>query len=122
MAKTKLRLTKVLLQAGQDVVILGCSSLSASVVGRTSIAGLLFVIFYFYNFIHQRLGADTAMNSLPDSNTRPLAASWFQTLDAKVLFKNKSCLVQCFQARCRCFFLRHCKQDFNRAGCKQFLF
>jgi len=25
----------------------------------------LFVIFYFYTFIHQRLGADTAMNSLP---------------------------------------------------------
>jgi len=34
-------------------------------LGRTSIIGLLFVIFYFYNFIHQRLGADTAMNSLP---------------------------------------------------------
>jgi len=25
----------------------------------------LVVIFYFYNFIQQRLGADTAMNSLP---------------------------------------------------------
>jgi hypothetical protein len=34
-------------------------------LGRTSTFGLLFVIFYFYNFIHQRLGADTAMNSLP---------------------------------------------------------
>jgi len=33
--------------------------------GRTSIVGLLVVIFYFYNFIHQRLGSDTAMNSLP---------------------------------------------------------
>jgi len=33
--------------------------------GRTSIFGLLFVIFYFYNFIQQRLGSDTAMNSLP---------------------------------------------------------
>ena len=33
--------------------------------GRTSIAGLLFVIFYFYIFIYQRLGADTTMNSLP---------------------------------------------------------
>ena len=33
--------------------------------GRTSNFGLLFVIFYFYIFIHQRLGADTAMNSLP---------------------------------------------------------
>jgi len=33
--------------------------------GRTGIFGLLFVIFYFYNFIKQRLGADTAMNSLP---------------------------------------------------------
>ena len=33
--------------------------------GRTSIAWLLYVIFYFYNFIHQRLGADTAMTSLP---------------------------------------------------------
>ena len=54
-----------MLQAGHDVVIFGCSSLSASVVGRTSIAELLFVIFYFYNFIHQRLGADIAMNSLP---------------------------------------------------------
>jgi len=51
--------------AGLDVVIFGCSSLSASVVGKTSIAGLLFVIFYFYIFIQQRLGADTAMNSLP---------------------------------------------------------
>ncbi len=26
---------------------------------------LLFFIFYYYIFIHQRLGADTAMNSLP---------------------------------------------------------
>ena len=33
--------------------------------GRTSIAGLLFIIFYFYNFILQRLGADLAMNSMP---------------------------------------------------------
>jgi len=33
--------------------------------GRTNTGGLLFVIFYFYIFIHQRLGADTAMNSLP---------------------------------------------------------
>ena len=57
--------TKVLLQAGQDVVIFGCSLLSASVGGRTSNVGLLFVIFYFYNFIQQRLGSDTAMNSLP---------------------------------------------------------
>jgi nicotinamide riboside transporter PnuC len=54
-----------LLQAGRDVVIFGCGSLSASVVGRTSIFGLLFVIIYFYIFIHQRLGADIAMNSLP---------------------------------------------------------
>ncbi len=69
-----MQLTKVLLQAGRDVVIFGCSSLSASVVGRTSFAGLLFVIFYFYIFIHQRLGSDTAMNTLPDSNTRPLPA------------------------------------------------
>ena len=37
----------------------------ASVVGRTNIAGLLFVILYFYIFIQQRFGADTAMNSLP---------------------------------------------------------
>ena len=56
------------------------------------------------------------------SNTRPLAASYFQTLDAKVLFKNKSCLVQYFQPRCRSFFLRHNEPHFNRAGCKQFLF
>ena len=34
-------------------------------LGMTSTFGLLFVIFYFYIFIHQRLGADTAMNSLP---------------------------------------------------------
>jgi len=40
--------------------------------GRTSTFGLLFVIFYFYNFIHHRLGSDTAMNSLPDSNTLTL--------------------------------------------------
>ena len=33
--------------------------------GMTSIFGLLFVIFYFYIFIHQRLGSDTATNSLP---------------------------------------------------------
>ena len=33
--------------------------------GRTNTGGLLFVIFYFYNFIQQRLGSDTAMNSLP---------------------------------------------------------
>jgi len=51
--------------AGLDVVIFGFGSLSASVVGRTSTFGLLFVIFYFYIFIQQRLGADTAMNSLP---------------------------------------------------------
>jgi len=60
-----LQATKVLLQAGQDVVIFGCGSLSASVGGRTSNVELLVVIFYFYNFIQQRLGADTAMNSLP---------------------------------------------------------
>jgi len=59
------RTTKVLLQAWQDVVIFGCGSLIGSGSGRTSIFGLLFVIFYFYIFIHQRLGADTAMNSLP---------------------------------------------------------
>jgi len=34
-------------------------------LGRTNIAELLFVIFYFYIFIQQRLGSDTAMNSLP---------------------------------------------------------
>jgi hypothetical protein len=33
--------------------------------GRTNAFGLLFVIFYFYIFIQQRLWADTAMNSLP---------------------------------------------------------
>ena len=33
--------------------------------GRTGFVELLFVIFYFYNFIQQRLGSDTAMNSLP---------------------------------------------------------
>ena len=33
--------------------------------GRTSIFGLLFVIFYFYIFIQRRLGSDIAMNSLP---------------------------------------------------------
>jgi hypothetical protein len=54
-----------LLQAGRDVVIFGCGSLSASVVGWTSTFELLFVIFYFYIFIYQRLGSDTAMNSLP---------------------------------------------------------
>ncbi len=64
-ARKKLLPTKVLLQAGHDVVIFGCSSLSASVWGRTSIAELLFITFYFYIFIHQRLGSDTAMNSLP---------------------------------------------------------
>jgi len=32
---------------------------------RTSLSELWFVIFYFYIFIQQRLGADTAMNSLP---------------------------------------------------------
>jgi hypothetical protein len=61
----KLPTTKVLLQAGLDVVIFGCGSLIGSGSGRTSFVGLLFVIFYFYNFIHQRLGADTAMISLP---------------------------------------------------------
>jgi len=54
-----------LLQAGLDVVIFGCGSLIGSGSGWTSIFGLLFVIFYFYIFIYQRLGADTAMNSLP---------------------------------------------------------
>jgi len=32
--------TKLLLQAGLDIVIFGCGSLSASVVGRTNIGGL----------------------------------------------------------------------------------
>jgi len=54
-----------LLQAGLDVVIFGCGSLIGSGSGRTNTGGLLFVIFYFYIFIQQRLGADTAMNSLP---------------------------------------------------------
>jgi nicotinamide riboside transporter PnuC len=54
-----------LLQAGLDVVIFGCGSLIGCGSGRTSIFGLLFVIFYFYIFIQQRLGSDTAMNSLP---------------------------------------------------------
>jgi len=57
--------TKVLLQAGRDVVIFGCCSLSASVSAGQAPFGLLFVIFYFYIFIQQRLGADTAMNSMP---------------------------------------------------------
>jgi len=39
--------TKVLLQAGQDVVIFGCGSLSASVVGRTNIDGLCLLSFTF---------------------------------------------------------------------------
>jgi len=34
-------------------------------LGRTNTGGLLFVIFYFYIFIQQRLGAGRAMNSLP---------------------------------------------------------
>ena len=34
-------------------------------LGRTSAFELLFVIFYFYIFIQQRLGADIAMNFLP---------------------------------------------------------
>jgi len=54
-----------LLQAGLDVVIFGCGSLSASVSAGQTPVGLLFVIFYFYIFIQQRLGSDTAMNSLP---------------------------------------------------------
>jgi len=33
--------------------------------GRTSIAGLLFVNFYFYNFIGQRFRAGRTMNSTP---------------------------------------------------------
>ena len=33
--------------------------------GRTSIAGLLFVNFYFYNFIGQRFRAGRSMNSTP---------------------------------------------------------
>ena len=34
-------------------------------LGRTSIAGLLFVNFYFFIFIHQRFRAGQAMNSTP---------------------------------------------------------
>jgi len=34
-------------------------------LGRTNTGGLLFVFFYFYIFIQQRLGAGRAMNSLP---------------------------------------------------------
>jgi len=45
-----------------DVVIFGCGSLTAA-VRAASIFGLLFVIFYIC--IQQRLGADTAMNTLP---------------------------------------------------------
>jgi hypothetical protein len=37
----------------------------ASVVGGINIAELLFVNFYIYIFIEQRLWADTAMNFLP---------------------------------------------------------
>ena len=52
----------LVLQAWQ-VVNFGCTiSLG---LGRTSTFGFLFVIFHFYIFIHQRLGADIAMNSLP---------------------------------------------------------
>jgi len=50
--------------ASRAVVIFGCSLLSASVWAANTF-GLLFVIFYFYIFIQQRLGADTAINSLP---------------------------------------------------------
>jgi hypothetical protein len=34
-------------------------------LGRTSIAGLLFVNFYFFIFIHQRFRAGQAMNASP---------------------------------------------------------
>jgi hypothetical protein len=34
-------------------------------LGRTSIAGLLFVNFYFFIFNHQRFRAGQAMNSTP---------------------------------------------------------
>jgi len=61
----RLPTTKVLLQAGQDVVIFCCHVAISFGFGRTSTFELFFVIFYFYIFIHQRLGADTAMNSLP---------------------------------------------------------
>ena len=47
--------------------------------GRTSIFGLLFVIFYFYIFIHQRLWADIAMNSLPAAIPVPLPATLLDT-------------------------------------------
>jgi len=56
--------TKVLLQAGHEVVIFGCSSLSASVsAGQAPLGFGCYLL--LYNFIQQRLGADTAMNSLP---------------------------------------------------------
>ena len=42
---------------------------------RTSVFGLLFIIFYFYSFSLQRLGPDIAMNPLPASNTLSLCAS-----------------------------------------------
>jgi len=59
------RITKVLLQAGLDVETIGCGSLSSAVPADGTLLGFLFVIFYFYIFIQQRFGADTAMNSLP---------------------------------------------------------
>jgi len=58
-----------LLQAGQAIVVFGCGSLSASVPVDQAPLGFLFVNFYFYIFIKQRLGAGTAMNSLPAAIT-----------------------------------------------------
>ena len=55
-------------------------------------------------------------------NTCSLAASWFQINSWRRFIKNKSYFVQYFQPRCHSFFLRHNKQYFNWAVCKQSLF
>ena len=57
-------------------------------MGRKSIPGPLFVIFYFYIFIHQWLGADTAMNSLPAAIPDRCKQFYMTLHDYKDLIKN----------------------------------
>jgi len=59
------RTTKVLLQAGPDVVIFGFGSLSASVSAGQASLGFCLLSFTFISLFISGWGSDTAMNSLP---------------------------------------------------------
>ena len=64
-----------------------------------------FVCYLLLLYLYSSAVGGRHSNEFPAcSNTRPLAASWFQTNSWRRFIKNKSCLVQYFQSRCLSFF------------------